>query len=114
MENKDLEKKKLKTLKVAEEIVDTEVQYVEKLNVLFINFYKHAKVLLEAKKEVMSEREIAEIFMNIEDIYKLNNNLCTKLVGLRYKGDEMFISGIIETLLTFTPFLKVFGRFWDD
>ncbi|MES1922672.1 hypothetical protein MHBO_004192, partial [Bonamia ostreae] len=100
------EERKSKQVKVAREIVDTEVKYVEKLGFLHYIFYLRAKAMIEIGKEVMSEKEINEIFMNISDIYALNKNMCNALVELRYKGEDEMIKGISRILLQFTPFLK--------
>lgn len=59
----------------------------------------------------MTENEISEVFMNLEDIYQLNKKMRDTLVNLRYKGDQQLVKGISQVLLTFTPFFKVFLSF---
>lgn len=65
--------------KIAREILETERSYVHALYLLVKNFIIPLRNLVDTPEQVIKTQFIDEIFVNLEEIYKVNNELLTEL-----------------------------------
>jgi len=98
------DKKKEHRLKILEEIINTEQDYVETLRIL---------VLCRSKlrtQNVLFEEELGYIFSNIDEIYELHRSTCDVLIGcLDSAGEEnCWNASVGEVLLNLADSLSVY------
>ena len=60
---------------------------------------------MKLNKTVLTDREIAPLFLNLQQIYSFNRKLYLELLRLRLHGD--IVAGVGQCMLTHIPFFKV-------
>ena len=60
---------------------------------------------MKLNKPVLLESEIAQLFLNLQQVYAFNRKLYSELLRLRLHGD--IVAGVGQCMLTHIPFFKV-------
>ena len=110
----ELEPVNQKQYQVAKELVTTEKSYCEGLRVAFKSFLFRITTMaeLEPTKPLLGAEDLSKIFHNIEDLYKLSENLCGDLEELL--AEKVLTASIGATLLHYAPQFRIYQTYLEN
>lgn len=95
---------------LAEELVSTEKSYLKGLKSLVKGVIKRLDAYEALGKPLVPKDQTGAMFVNIADIYDLNNRLYQDLKKLSHNG-RLLTSDLPKALLLYTPFFKMYTSY---
>jgi hypothetical protein len=102
------EKNRKKRHNIAQELLDTEEKYVQKLRLIAVEFHG-AVVDINKQKVILPDSVLNQIFLNIKQIYQFNEELLSSLQEMLQKWDEKEELGL--RLSRLAPFLRLYAHY---